>query len=106
MLGDRLKSGTPVKMGSVAENSVHTHHIVNGFFEKSNRIFALRMNAGACMIPQNVRQSEGNTIRRKTQNLIHTNFCYVAIATKYTISTIFHEKMTGFQMVLLIQLSN
>ena len=64
------------------------------------------MNAGACMIPQNVRQSEGNTIRRKTQNLIHTEFCYVAIATKYTIFTIFHEKMTDFQMVLLIQLSN
>ena len=35
MLGDRLKSGTPVKMGSVAENSVHTHHIVNGFFKEA-----------------------------------------------------------------------
>ena len=106
MLGNRLKSGTPVKMGSVAENSVHTHHIVNGFSERSNRVFSLRMNAGACMIPQNVRQSEGNTIRRRTPNLIHTRFCYVAIATKYMIFTIFHEKMTGFHMVLLIQLSN
>ena len=93
-------------MGSNPENSLSRHHISRGISWQKLKILRQKMNANTCVTHHFIRMSEQNPNLDKNQNLIHTDFCYVAIATIFNILAIFSEKMFIFWLILPVQHSH